>query len=681
MNPLPINTVNVIQFGFATTFDLEASKLIFDIGGFTVFNPGGAARVLGINFQVIDPSGTEISTISWPDKQIDPSTGQTVYNVNLSSVAFQFGWYKIVGVLREADGTDYTITISKNICAPRDYSNGLSKANIEQTVDCGLPQILISERTNLLYQGRNPDLIEKQGMIYFPQDVNIQTPYNYTPFSIAGSGNVYTGSYVVRHRTDATYDMDDLVKVRIRYAATLKFSVTCNSNLCEILCCVQNLQSVAAGECSTEKGRHAKDLLDKVTMPLLVALTLEKCGQSSGDLVSDIAKTLGCDCNCDSSEMIEAKPILSGNTPITLRGECATDVTPDGSTYVIKTKNVKVQNGDTGDLALKIEKKDTNCDTTYLVTLDKNRLTGDILNIISTNPEYKAVFNTLVNNVGIDLSGVDGRCIIDTDKCDYDLIADAQNNSKTVQSILIDGNTYGAPAGLVITNSLGIQTWLNSLSKGIFTSYFDSTTKTTVIKSQQNTSAISSMTFIQNGINYVQQFSKSCGRIVAFLQGIIDYLCDLTDKQVHLSQSYTICTLNAKGEIKEETVAPSNTASVATVLTKMAASLCASLRNVLQQAGLSCQSVQKVFADTQSQIKTTDVLYGTRSDNCGKYTSTDVLRMILTEITTTNNQELIDLWCQANKRCVLPTCEPIGYMELVYIEPCPAVTGIIGTFS
>lgn len=684
MNPSIINTANVLQFGFTATFDLENSQLIFDISTLTIFKSGGAANVQGINFQVVDPSGSYLSTIDFPNVDINPADGQTSYAVGLTSSASQFGYYNIMGVLREQNGQDYTIVQPAiNICRPPNQVNGAVPGVFQEIIDCSLPTVGATELTNMTYLSKAPISIEKNGMFYYPQGTLEPVAFSYTPFQVFGSGKVYTGDYTVRNKSRATYDLGNQFFVIVTYATSFKFTVNCTSNLCNILCCIQQLQQLVSEDCGSVAAGNARKKLDEVTIPLVMALTMEKCGTNAGQLVDSIAQTLGCDCNCDG-QLVEPKPIYTTFDPVVLNGQCATTAFLDANgIWQIKTRTISVVKEDPSLTALTITSKETDCNVAWEIGLNENILTGDILNIIKNSPEYRSILNSLIEIPGLDLTSIGANCVVDLSKNNYTMVTDASTVGRMVTNIVIDGTIFLAPAGINVTNATGIANWLNSLNKGVWTVTYDSGTSpaTTVISTLNNTSTISTMAFTLNGATSAQQFSKSGITVTNMFKAIIDYLCGLSENKIKLGTSYIICSLQPNGEIKQEQVTPTDGKTLADLFTMFAASFCSSLQNIKQLAGITCQAVQGLFINQNQPIMPTDVLYGTRNKMCGAWSIEDTVRAVYSFLNTTNKQDIIDLLCQVNSRCVLPTCAPVQFMTIELIEPCPGVSSITGSFT
>lgn len=686
MNPAIINTTNVQQFGFKSIFDLENSKLTLDITSLTIFKPGGETAIVGINFEVRDPSGIFLSTIDFPSVDIDPGTGQTTYEIPLTNSASKYGWYFIKGVLREANGTDYSIEVEKNICQPKGIKKGLVEGKLEAKADCTIPRILITEATNMAYLGSEPFSFVKDGKLYYPHGTLDPVTFTYTPLMVMGSGKVYTGDYTVRNKTTALYELGDYVYVQIAYGSTLKFNVNCTSNICDILCCMEKLQSVAAVSCNSVAGRDAQKKLQSVVVPLTLALAMQQCGKDVSESLDEISKKLDCNCNCDGSESVEPRPIITTFDPVVLDGECATDAFLEDGVWKIKTKNITVVAGTPNDPAFKVSSVITDCNVTFTITLNKAALAGDILNEIKNSATLKNLFNSLIIESGLDLSALDGKCIFDTTSCQYNLIEDAADAAKLVSSVVIDGQNFNAPNGLGITNALGIKNWLDSLSFGSWNIYYDSSTtpRTTVFGYSSTEYSVSTMTFTLGENEIIKQFSKNCGGLLEILQAIFDYLCGLDDTQVKLSQSYTLCFVDNQGVIQQTTVSTTNSQgqpnSINTLLNKAFEVMCISFANLKNIIQVNCAVIKQVFVANDAIIST-DGVYGTRNGKCGLWTISDLATQVVKHLLTTNDTALIEDFCAVRNRCVAATCNPITYAEVELIEACPAVTTINGQFT
>jgi hypothetical protein len=688
MNPITINTANVIQFGFRSSFMLEESTVVFDIAGITTFKPGGANNIVGISFEVIDPSGSYLNRIDWNNPDIVPGSGAATFEVDLSGYPVMFGWYNIRGVLREQNGSDYPITIRKEICKPVGFKNGIVEANLQEIIDCNTPKVGVTDVTNYSYLGKSPEQQIKNGLFIYPPGTLDTIPFTYTPFEVYGSGNVYTGDYTVREKIFSYYNLGDLVTVVVSYNGILKFTVTCTSNLCAVMCCLEKLQDVAKNQCNTPAGIQARKKLDEAAIPFMLAVTQEKCGVNSGETVEEVMKILGCDCNCEN-ESVEPSPIITVNQPTVLNGICGTNATYDSLTgiWTIRSRTINIAQAATLSQAMEITSEQTDCSVNWNIVLSPDILTGEILQSIADSPIYLALFNSLVNQTGLDLSELGQNCVIDTTTCNYTLAINVVSPAMVVNNIVVNGITSPSPA-ILANNAAGLQSWLNTLNLGVFIVNYDSNTQKTTITTNNNTNTVGTMALSLNGIQQVFQFSRSCGSIIAVLKAILNYLCGLVDENVGIGRSYAICTLAPNGTISTQTINPGTNKTLADVLTAFSASLCTSIASVLQLAKVSCASIQTTFSDRTTAINTTfDVLYGTRgatnqsTGTCGAVSWEEFARTFFTFMVNTNQQDIIDLFCQTKDRCFTPVCNPVQSSTIELIQPCPGIAAITGAFT
>lgn len=327
-NPITIDTANVSQFGFNTVFDLENSELVFNIEPLTIFKPGGEALVVGINFEVIDPSGIIISQINWANTpNIVPSVN-TTYTVPIANNIAKFGEYQIKGVLREQNGVDYAVEFDFDVCQPNGFDDPYVKANYLITVDCDVPKIRFLDQTTLRYKEKTPYSIERQYAIKYPANPDdpafgdIKPPITnigYTPIDLVGPTDVYSGEYRFRGKVYAYYDLGNYVSLKIAYAGMISHEVSCLSELSRILCCLEEIQSTLNANCGTNKSKAIMDKLGKARLLLDIAYIKERIGQSAGVEVDKIAEILDCDCGCGGSKKVTPvySKCIDGSNPAT----------------------------------------------------------------------------------------------------------------------------------------------------------------------------------------------------------------------------------------------------------------------------------------------------------------------------------------------------------------------------
>lgn len=659
-NLLNINSTNIKSFGFTSAFDLLAKTLTFDISALTVFNGSGASSVVGIAFSVIDPSGLEIAGIDFTNPSIDPAT-DTTFVANLLNGFAVFGWYTITGVIRDADNTDYTIILRKEICQPEGYvQNSYVPAKFSFKSDCNLPQVTISELTPFVYKGKSPLSVTKDGVLTYPPNTLSDLDFNQTPFSIIGSGNVFTGRYTINNISLATYDLEDGATVAISYKLiNFECVLTCNNDLEVISCCMIDLQADYERDPFSSTGKAIKTKLDSVSQKFLNAVIRNISGKDASKEVADIAAVLGCDCTCGSNA-IEPKAIIQGGVELdnlNIVGADAATVTPNtvGSTvtYTVEVKNILVTNHN-NDLSFTITPITNGTSITYAIAININALAQNILDEIASDDDLLAFLKNLVNstNSGIDLTGLNGGCILSLANCSYTLV-EPNNTAKTIISIVIDNVVRNAPGSLLLSNTSAVATWLNGLSLGTFVVTADSGAGTITIASATNPHAVTILNMTTTAGALIRQFSKSCTSLVTFLNAVVTYVCALQSAQVKFGVTgQSVVVYDGSGNPTVTSVDPATTLD--TLLTLMLQAQ-AHLFNNLNAMALNCANVKTLFAESSATLDNiNDYVLGTKANNCARISFSDLANQILTAVNT--SPTLKALFCSLASTCAAATC-------------------------
>lgn len=667
MNPLPVNSTNVITFGFSMLFQLYAKQIVFDITGLSTFNSGGAANVAGIFFKVIDPTGITLKDIDLTSPDIDPST-QTSYTVAIPNPSFGFGWWQITGILVDQDNKQYPIILKKEVCVPENF-NGLSiDGTFDVLVNCYTPSLRIAETTNLSYNKKSPLTTVKSGNLYYPQGTLAQVPFVFTPFYIAGGQQVYTGDYLIKNTTTATYDLEDQAAVEIKYITNYGFPVDCNSSLGTVLCCIDDLSKLYQNEPNSERGLDAKSKLDAASYSIYSALIKEKLGQDASTDVKNIQTILNCDCNCTSAL---AEPIALGadSNPIIQQFTQAGGVTINSSisgntvNYTISTKVVQFTKQDSGDLNFSISRTDSQYGTIYAIAFDYDQLATTILTTIQNDEGLTAMLKNLVESVtdGVDLSGLTSNCIITINNCNY-LLVESTDIAKTITSIKIDGTTHNAPSSLLLTNISGIATWLNGLTLGTFTANFDSGSNTVSIVSNANSHLITTFIMTAGAVTITRQFTRNCIGLTDVLNAIGTYICALDGTKVKFGTTgIQLYTYNTDGSINKNNL--SAVSSITGTLINVVNAVNA-LYTTLQGQGFNCTSVKALFQPNTNLLQATDGLYGQKGNVCASMTFDEIASILLTKIS--NSTALQGQFCGIVALCSGPVCAPVTNLSATF---------------
>lgn len=657
-NIININSANILTFGFTSKFDLLAKTLTFDISNLTAFQTGGAANVVGIAFQVTDPSGLTLAKIDWTAPQIDPNT-QTTFVVDIVSGFALFGWYNLTGVIRDQDGKDYSINLIKEICQPEGFTkNGYVPGIFNIIVNCNTPQLNITELTRFIYKGKSPASVTKTGILSYPPGTLADLDFNFTPIAIGGNANVYTGRYTINNTSLANFDLGDGVSLNISYKViNFEKVVNCTTSLASVLCCMEDLIKDYNNDPYSASGAAIKKKLDKCSYDFMLAVAKEKSGKDASEEAAKIASILGCDCDCSSA--IEPQTVLSGGSTIdafTIIGADAANVDAQqvlGTTqYTIEVKNIDVTNLN-NDLSFNINRVDSGTTITFAISFNFGPLASAILEAIGSDDALIAVLQNLVGNTGsiLSLDGLAGGCIITLANCNYTLI-EANNVAKTIVSINIGGTLIMAPSSLLLSNTSAVAAWLNGLGLGTFSVTLDTGTQTINITSNANPNIITVINFTTTTGALIRQFNRSCIGLVDFLNAVVTYICNLQTANVKFGVaniSYLI--YNPDGSVTSTVIATNDTLDH--VLEFILASE-ASLFNALSTQGLTCRNIGLLFKTVTYAILDTDGVLGTQSNHCALIGFDALAGIILQKIAA--NAQWQSNFCGLVANCTAPVC-------------------------
>lgn len=594
MPQITVGSSNIDTFGFSATFNPLAQSILFDTAGLTTYNNvsgSGYLYTLGVAFSVLDQDGVVLASVDWDNPQIRTQDGDTEYTLDLSSVGidFFFQTYSIIGYIKDSDGTVYQTTqVNPKICQPVGITSGGYVPGIFQiTANCPDNVLTIKEVTKLVYDNLIPESTTKSGTLTYPSGTISAVAFTGTPFT---NDVIYTGQYRINCTTQSLYNLGNDIYVLVSYVTNNVFDITCANTLSDVLCCIVDIQRTKIANCNTAIGERAAQLEAEITIPFLVAIGKEISGQDASSEVAFIRKTLNCNCGNKSIIQNEFTPINPSVTNIVLEGVGGTSIaTPtingNTKTYPIKSYVYQVVKGVTGDTAFTIALDTSTANTVkYVITLNYSVLAQTILTTIGGNDTLLTQFNSLVNitNFQVDLTNLNGGCIIDLSSTNYFLAFKVPSGANTIVSILINGVTYTSGSPLVVNNPTAIESWLNGLGLGTFDASFSTGTSgsyfnlLTVGNANVVTSAV-----LNTGTAVTVPFQKTNKSLIAFLQAVVDYICALSDLEVALSDDITVCYVDYNGDTITTTY-PKDTTSQAVLNAAIADALCNTVAKINQ---------------------------------------------------------------------------------------------------
>ena len=323
----------------------------------------------------------------------------------------------------------------------------------------------------------------------------------------------------------------------------------------DILCCLVDLQKTKTANCNTKIGERAAQQLQDIEIPFFIAISKEFAGQDASSEVDYIRKKLNCSCGGGSIIRNEFTPINPSVTTIVLNGVGGTSIAAPTISGNTKTFNVQSNTY--------VVAKDNTLDTAFSITIDTSVvnvvkykialnytvLAQTILNTIGGDNTLLTQFNSLINvtNFAVDLTNLNGKCIIDLSSIDYFLSLKVPSASSTIVSVLINGTTY-TTTPIAVNNTTAILSWLNGLSLGTFTASYSTGTSGSYVNilTTANANTITSATF-NIGNTTTVLFQKTNKSLIAFLQAFVDYVCTLSDLEVSLSTGVNLCYVDYNG--------------------------------------------------------------------------------------------------------------------------------------
>lgn len=606
MPQIVINSANINTFSVKVTFDVANKVVIFDFSG-SIYNGSGINNILGISSSLIDQDGVVLATIDFsnPINYILPSVTQ-VFNLDLSSVnyAFLFQSYQISAAIKDQDSTVYTIPVfTTTICQPNDFQeSGYVCGMFQVRADCNDNNITVKEFSILVYNNLKPQSVTKSGTLFYPTGTISAITFTNTPFS---NNVVYTGQYRINCTTIGTYSLPNDVYVLVAYVTAQQFDITCSNKVSDLLCCISELYQTKVKNCDNAIGKRAAQQLESIEMPFFLGLGQEINGQDSEWAYLYIKKELSCNCGNSSLGQNEVTPINPSVYNIVLQGVGGTTVpstTTIGSTktFTIQSNVYQVTKGTPSDTSFSIT-LDTSVSNTvkYIITFNYANLAASIYTATSLSPTLVAQLNSLISaTTNIDLSNLNGKCIIDLSANNYFLSYIVPNGSVVVTSILIGATTYNAPGGLLVSNVSGIEAWLNGLALGTYEvdysaglngSYFN-------ILTNANANNVVSMVLTLTSGAVTVPFQKTNKSLIAFLQAFVDYVCQITSLQVALGSNLSICSFDYNGSVVSTSLTTSNDQD--DFNTTAASAICNLANRINTLTGITCSQIQSIFSDS-----------------------------------------------------------------------------------
>lgn len=615
MPQIQINSTNIETFSFDVTFNPFTKKVLFDIANtsYSDISGTGFLYVLGVCFSMVDSDGVELLTVDWSNPQILPQDAQTEYTLDLSGVGLPFFFqnYKIIGYIKDGDGVVYSTTaVRSKVCQPVGMTEGgYVNGQFQVSANCADNLLTIKELTLFINNNETPTKVVKDGTLYYPTGTISPVIFTGTPFT---NNEIYTGGYRIHCETVATYDLGNGIFENITYLTDNEFPVTCANKMADLNCCLVELQQKYEKNCNNAQGLAAQQQIASVAFPLMIGLMKEINGQDASSDAAFIRKSLNCNCGISSIRQNEFTPINPAVTTLVLNGVGGTSIATPSINGNTKTYNVvsnvyQVVKGNTNDLAYSIIIDTSTTNTVkYKITFNYDVMAATLMTTIGSNDTLLSQLNSLItfSNFNIDLSNLNGSCVIDISAINYFLSFRVPSGAVIFKSVTINGTTYTPLSILNVSDDSGIETYLNGLGLGTFQAGYSSSPAGGYFNllSAENANTANNVTLTIGGTDTVVDFQKTNKSLIAVLQAIIDYLCNLTSLQIALGDNLSLCYFDYNADVISQSYTPLQTQGLYNMGISQA--ICNIVARINSLTGLTCTKLQAIFSDSPSAVLT-----------------------------------------------------------------------------
>ncbi len=613
--------------------------------------------------------------------------------------------YSIEIIAKDSIGNVYSYIIYQNICRPVGNTNlsrntfGVGAVTIN--LDCNTAQAFFENISNTSYQGEAGTQESSILKVLYPDDQTTTqpAPFIVSDFSSALVPITYdSDNYEYVYNGVWSYEFDNCSSVLIRYYMRKRFAVTCNIDLCPLVCEVEKLvKQVEDSNCTNREELNEKLLLINSKLNLaMIAKTQPACGIDLPALIEEIKIIGGFQCDCCSPSGIQPYngTIASGFNfqIIPVCGDITGQVAVNGNniqfrlqdkTYIFKVCNT-IQTS-----AFSVTPSTQGCTRTYCLNVNMTTLANDILTTIQDNVTLVNLFNSIVSSGGSGSSNlyVDGKCIFKlTATCNY-IWTLSSIPTAPATALLNSISTNNGPITLNFafnqSNLPALATYLNSLGIGTFV-VTNLGSGNIEITSDLNTNSLSAIFYTVSGSPTPSTISIDCTGFVPItaneaVQNIVDYICALEDNQLVSSQDYDICYIDPVS-LKKVTITIDAGTPENELISQILDKQCDTVNYIMGLSRVDCAAIQNVFPSSPAVMQLSDFILGTKAGQCARINPVELGLAILQ--LGAYNTDFKNAFCAFVTSCAQGLfCSPYTQLSIEVTDGSPANTiDIIVTF-
>jgi len=310
MAALPITTSpNITSLQSRVYADMCGGNFLVDVSQ-SVWIGTGYNSVQGVSVRITNPVGVIIK--EYPTSGFDiypPMTSVDTTAIPLIAANYQYGTYTIAVRLTDADGTEYTVTKSVNICPPDPNNstrkNGCLDMSIKGNCRSGEVVFLLNNPPN--YKGTTWSTQVNALTVKYPTasgKADITTTLS--SFGL----QLYEGQYQVSGTVCALYNYGDEVYFKVNYKVKCEKTIKCIIDECCVFEKLEELNLKVQSDCTqAQKDETASTIVNALWLKQLAELA-GNCNGDPSDYISQLEDILGCQCTCNCNE---GTPIIGSN--------------------------------------------------------------------------------------------------------------------------------------------------------------------------------------------------------------------------------------------------------------------------------------------------------------------------------------------------------------------------------
>jgi hypothetical protein len=299
---------DISKLDFRTEFDLSAISPSVKVVNLSVGNNLADCTWW---FDITTPSGAKIHEGSesepdeegvWAEADFVDSWPQPFSQIEWSGKSYRTTLY-----VKDSEGNVYSTYKEVSICRPlgntKDSPWNFGKASVFTKMDCNKANLYVEDKTNYVYKGLEGEFVSHEyTMNYPPDEATSSIP---APFTLAGAINAIipissNGKHTLFLDTVVKYTYANGEIVYIKYKAMVEVAITCNIDLCPLICDFERL-SKEANETGNVEKIALVNLLQSKMLVALIAFNNPACGVDLPALIEEIKKLGGFSCSCGTS--------------------------------------------------------------------------------------------------------------------------------------------------------------------------------------------------------------------------------------------------------------------------------------------------------------------------------------------------------------------------------------------